>query len=188
MEVRKWVFALIILSYFCFLPPCVIAQMGEYDIKAVFLSRIAEFVEWPEQTGTVDDSKPFVIVVIGNSPFGTVLDDVYLSGERKIKNRKVDIQYFSNINQIEHCDLLFISKSEGKKLDDILLHVKGKPILTVGDSDRFGEKGVHFNFYTINNKTRFEINEFTTTSDGFEIDFRLRKIGKVVGRNEGGYQ
>ncbi len=70
VEVRKWLSVLIMLTFICSFPPGAYAQLSEYDVKAVFLSRIAEYIEWPEQADAEEDSEPFVIAVIGENPFG----------------------------------------------------------------------------------------------------------------------
>src|ERR1043166_6616587 len=47
----------------------------EYDLKAAFLFNFAQFVEWPPESFT-DNSRPFVIGVLGQDPFGKSLDEI----------------------------------------------------------------------------------------------------------------
>ncbi len=161
------------------------AQTGEYDVKAVALSRIAQYIEWPEQADQGDDSGTFVISVLGQNPFGSALEDAYLSREQKIKNRRVEIRYLEDIDDIDGCHILFISCSEKDRLDDILSHTEGQPLLTIGDTEGFGESGVHINFYLAKGKIRFELNEMSAEVAGFHVDFRLRNIARIVGRERG---
>jgi len=174
------------LLHICLLPTHVLAQTGEYDVKAVFLWRIAQYIEWPAKSNLETKTEPFIIAVLGKNPFGTILDDVYASGDRKIKNRVVDVQYISKIDQITGCDILFISNSEEKRIEKIQAYTKGKSILMVGDTQNYGEKGIHFNFYVAENKIRFELNESSAKVDGFIINYRLRNIAKIVGSKKGG--
>jgi hypothetical protein len=45
----------------------------EYRVKAAFLYNFALFTEWPEGTFSDDDSA-IVFVVLGEDPFGSILD------------------------------------------------------------------------------------------------------------------
>ena len=182
---HRFIFVFIILICSFLLPKNTIAQVSEYDVKAIFLMKITQYIEWPH-IDTIDESKPFVIAVLGDNPFGTVLDDVFLSGERKIKNRKVKVYYFDEIEKIDNCNILFISRSEENKLNEILSSIKDKPILSVGDAKNFGEKGVHINFYLVKNKTKFELNESSVDAAGFGVDFHLRNIAKIIDPVKGG--
>src|SRR5690554_2985298 len=53
----------------------------EVDMKAVFLYHFSAFVEWPPRAFT-DPYAPFVIGVLGDDPFGGILDEV-IQGEFK---------------------------------------------------------------------------------------------------------
>ncbi len=160
-------------------------QKSEYDVKAVFITRILPYIEWPEESGISYKTKPFTIVILGRNPFGSVLEDIYSSEEQKVKNKTVVIQYVKDIDDINQCDLLFIANHDKEKLYRTLLYVKGKPILTVSDTKGFGQEGVHVNFYIKDNKTRFEFNEQSASNDGFKVDYRLRNIAKIVGLKKG---
>src|SRR5688572_7510665 len=45
----------------------------EYQLKAVFLYNFAQFTEWPTNSFS-DQNSPIVIGILGNDPFGRVLD------------------------------------------------------------------------------------------------------------------
>src|ERR1700719_3686453 len=61
----------------------------EYDLKAAFLFNFTHFVEWPSEAFADADS-PIVIGILGDDPFGPVLDKI-VEGET-IKNRKLVIK------------------------------------------------------------------------------------------------
>lgn len=163
----------------------ILAQTSEYEMKAVFFKTISQYVEWPATSDISDKTQPFTIAVLGQNPFGTILDDVYINGKRQIEDKDVHILYIENISELKQCHILFIAGSEAKHLEDVLSFVKDKPILTFADSKRFGEKGVHVNFFISNNKTRFELNESAALEAGIKVDFRLRKIALLVGQTKG---
>src|SRR5450432_2322261 len=61
---------------------------AEYQLKAVFLFRFAQFVEWPARAFR-EPTAPLVIGVLGEDPFGAYLDDL-VRGE-KIDGRPLAI-------------------------------------------------------------------------------------------------
>jgi hypothetical protein len=175
---KFWLFLSLVLLVLIVLPNYVRPQIEEYIIKAVFLERFARFVEWPPEDEEGDTTDKFVITVIGNNPFKTVLDSLY--EEKNIKSKEVRIRYISRIKDINNTDILFISESEQENLSDILLYTDDKPILTVGDTEGFAEKGVHVNFFLDKDKIRFEINEKAARASGLYISHLLLNLAKIV--------
>ena len=168
----------IIIFISVLLPITAFAQSSEDKVKVVFLEKFTRFVEWPEESAISDTSKAFVLGVVGENPFGSLLEQAYAT--RKIKNKEVEICYVSNLNEISECHLLFIPKSKEKELSKILPLTKNKPILTIGDTKGFAERGVMINFYLSGNKIRFEINESAVRESGLSMSFLLLKIAKTV--------
>ena len=154
------------------------AQTDEYLMKAGFLERFTRFIEWPVETNIADNTKPFVISVIGENPFDKKLDQFFET--TKIKNRKVEIRYISELEEIKDTHVLFITKSKQKQLSEILSLTQDKPVLTVSDTDGFGKKGVRINFYIEQNKIRFEINKEAIQKSGLQISYMLLNIAKII--------
>ncbi len=157
--------------------PC-FGQEQEYQIKSVFLEQFTRFIEWPETSEVSDTLTPFVIAVIGENPFGSILEKTF--AKQKIKNSTVEIRYLSTPNEISNCHILFISKSNKNILPDILSHTEGKPILTISDTEGFAQENVLINFYLYGNKIKFEINEKAVHESGFDISYILFNLAKVV--------
>lgn len=157
-------------------------EEDEYFVKSVLIERISLFVNWPESTGITDTSRPFVIGIIGENPFGAVIDRVY--SHRKIKGKKVEILDVRKLNQVPDCHVLFISASYQKLLPQILAVTKEYPVLTIGDTPGFAQQGVLVNFVVINGRLHFEINETALRAVPLTVRSRLLGIAKIV-RSEG---
>src|SRR5712664_2499243 len=110
----------------------------EYQLKAVFLFNFAQFVEWPP-TAFPEAQTPLVIGVLGEDPFGPYLDET-VRGE-KVNNRPLVVQRFRRGAEIRTCHVLFISRSESDRLEQILTSLRGRSILTVGDFEDFALRG-----------------------------------------------
>lgn len=170
---------LMVLSLLLISPVYSRSQPMEYLLKAGFLEKFARFTDWPEESGVAKDDVPFVICVIGESPFKGTLEKLY--NTEKIKQRPVRIRYISDPEEIDDSDLLFVAKSEKKKLDTILAATRSKPILVVGDTRKFGEKGCHINIYiTAKGTLHFEINLKKVKESGLRMQLVLLEIAKII--------
>lgn len=154
------------------------SQSTEYTMKAVALEKLSLFISWPANTLENDPSQEFVICILGQKSFKNILEDVYK--DKKIKDRKVKIRNITNIEELPACQMLIISNVDVSELKAVLNYVKGKPILTISDSEGFAEAGCFINFYEYENKLRFEINQKSMEDAGFSIDYRLLKVAKVL--------
>ncbi len=152
------------------------AQIEESTLKAVYIEKFTQFVEWPKQAEINDTSKPFVIGVIGETPFESALKKSFST--RRIRDKSVVVRRISGMDEIADCHLLFISNISKEKLQRVLSSVKGKPILTVSDAEGFGVSGVLINFYVLNSKLRFEINETAVRESNLTFSYRLMQIAK----------
>ena len=168
-----------VMAAFIFLPKQNIkAQITEYEIKAIFLEKFTEFVEYPGWENTPDEKGMFVIGVYGESPLYNELTEYFQ--DKKLKGRKTVVKQISNMNLILNCNLLFITQSEKKRINQILDNTMNKPILTVGDTEGYCEKGVLINFFLEDNKIRFEINFNAVQKSGLYMNYRLLKLAKVI--------
>src|SRR5579885_943722 len=96
---------------------------AEYEIKASFLYKLANFVSWP---GEITD-RPFCIGVLGQDPFGPLLERA-IQG-KTAEGRSFTVRRFKTVQEIETCEMVFISSSEKGRLSSVLDHLKGFPVL-----------------------------------------------------------
>lgn len=146
----------------------------EYPLKAVFLLQFAQFVRWPPPT--VDEE--LVVGVLGIDPFGQVLEDA-LAGER-VGGTTVRIERWREVGEVGVCHILFVSASEADRLDDVLVRLGDRPVLTVGDSDGFAEAGGIIGFFIRHDRIRFRINLQRARALDLEISSRLLDLAEIV--------
>jgi hypothetical protein len=155
------------------------APAQEYEIKAVFLYNFAQFVQWPPEA-FADKSAPLVIGILGSDPFGSYMDEA-VRGET-VDGRPFVVRRFDRAEDATACHILFISRSESGRIDQILGSLKGKSILTVGDMDEFSRNGGMIRFVTENNKVRLRINVEAARSAGLKISSKLLRPAQIVSR------
>ena len=180
--------------------PLAYAQTGdapdssEYLIKAGFIYNFAKFVEWPSAAFAQPDS-PIVIGVLGTDPFGSVLDR--LVQDKKIGQRGFVVRRYKwgkdlkDLKDLRDCKILFVSASEKAHTDEIIQLVKWLPILTIGETPGFAERGGVIRFTLEENRVRFEVNVDAAHQADLNISSRLLTLAKIIpqaaatGRNPG---
>jgi hypothetical protein len=159
------------------------SDSSEYLIKAGFIYNFAKFVEWPSDAFAEADS-PIVIGVLGTDPFGSVINRVVES--KKIGNRGFVVRRYKwskdlkDLKEFKECRILFVSSSERAHFEEIVQSVKGLPILTVGETPGFAERGGMIRLTLEDNRVRFEINVDATHEGNLNISSRLLTLAKII--------
>jgi len=78
--------------------------------------------------------------------------------------------------------LLFVSASEEKRVDTIIAALQSRPVLLVGESEGFAQRGGIIRFFLAANKVRFEINAAAAKQRGVRLSAQLLKLGTAVGK------
>jgi hypothetical protein len=149
----------------------------EYQIKAVFLFNFAQFVQWPETNFPVAGA-PFRIGVLGDDPFNAFLDET-VRGEN-IKGHPLIVQRYHNVDEVKGCQILFVSRSESGRLEQILARLKGRDILTVGDADGFLKNGGAIRFATEQNKIHLRVSQEAAKSTNLVISSKILRLAEIV--------
>lgn len=150
----------------------------EYEIKARFLLQFPEFISWPAAAGLQDPAKPFVILVLGVSPFGDRLDSA--AAGRKVQGHPVAVRYAKDAAAMEGCQMVFICASERGRLGALVAQAEAHGALTVADSDGFAERGVMINLIIESNLPRFEINRGAAKAAGLSFNAQILGLARRV--------
>jgi len=153
-------------------------QVGEYHIKAVFLTNLTHFVTWPE--GTDLEKLPFIIGIYGPDPFESILDRA-IAGEKK-NNRPLKIERYRSLQELDpaRCNILFIHSSKVDEWNVIRSHLGDSPILTVGDTSGFPEQGGMVNLVKNGQKIEVEINLAAVQKSGLAMSSKLLSLARIV--------
>jgi hypothetical protein len=149
----------------------------EFQIKAVFLYNFAQFIEWPPDAFESTDS-PLVIGVLGLDPFGDFLDET-VRGET-VNGRRLVVERYRWISEIDRCHVLFVSGSEGRRVEQILSALQGRPILTVCDWEGLAQRGAMIRFVMQRNRVRLRINLDAAKQAGLTISSKLLRSAEMV--------
>jgi len=150
---------------------------SEYDLKAVFLFQFAHFVTWPARSFRSENS-PITIGVLGKDPFGTTLDAIV--ADELVGGRKLVVRRYQLVDQVDECHVLFISASEEPRLPSVLARLKGRSILTVGDTKDFAAQDGIVGFTVDKKRLKLRVNLAAADSANLTISSKLLRQADVV--------
>ena len=151
-------------------------EAPEYQLKAAFLYNLLQFIEWPEQAFK-DAASPLVICVYDDKAAGSAFDSYR---NEKIRGRQLVFKRYDDIQTSLECHILFINTQDKKALGDIAAKAAGRSILTVGEADECTRLGCIINFFTADNKLRFEINPEAAKKAGLKLSSEILKVARIV--------
>jgi hypothetical protein len=173
--ITVWVAAGLLLA----LPPRAWTETktpGEYEVKAAYLYQFTKFIEWPADTaGTA--ASTLSVCILGKSPFGGAISNI---AGMKVRSRNVVVTGISRGEEIDDCDIIFVSASEKSRLSQILASSASHPVLTISDIKHFVAAGGMIGFVSVGDKVRFEINQKAMQRSNLRVSAKLLKLATTV--------
>jgi hypothetical protein len=153
------------------------AVSQEYQMKARYLRRIPSFVEWPPSAANTSKAA-FQMCTVGDYPFGTRL--AWEVGSVTVGGRKIELRWVRKEPELDGCEMVFFSRSEAKHYEKILEGLKGKSVLTIGESEDFLEAGGMVKLSFENDRLQMEVNLVAARNANLKVDARLLAMAKRV--------
>lgn len=169
MKIFWWLAALLALLQ----APGVLAGDEERKLEAVFIGRFASYIEWP-----VKGHEKFVITLLDDNPFGTLLDDLYQ--DKRIHGKPIELRYATKLEQVGNTDVLFITLSTVAARQAAIAHAQKNGILTIGEAKGFAASGGIIQLDFVEQKARIKINHDAAVKSGFKIGAPLLSIATVL--------
>ncbi len=164
-------------------PYLAIAAPSEYQVKAVFLFNFSRFVEWPA-AAFPNASAPLVMCIFGHDPFGADLDEV-VKGE-VVNGRSLVIRRVQEAAEASECHVLFVDKSEDRRLGEALSAVDHRSTLTVSDVPGPAQRGVMIRLVTEQGRIRLRINVESARAANLTISSNLLRSAEIVAQAANG--
>jgi hypothetical protein len=142
---------------------------SDYGTKAHQIYQFAQYIEWHGENNAL------TFCVVGENPFGNQLAQVIAS--KKIDGHLLEFKHITG-NQLNSCDVAFISESKRGELGQVLHSTHH--LLTVSDIPDFAEKGGIIEFIKVEGKLRFVINRNAAVRAGIKISSQLLKLAHKI--------
>ncbi len=151
----------------------------EYQVKAAVLFHFMQLVEWPGSAINGSDQS-IVFCVFDDEPHRLDLQNT-LNG-KAIGPRVVQVRLVNQPANLQGCNVVFLSRDEGRRQAATLNSLHGLPVLTVGETDGFCAGGGMIRLRIEEDKIRFDINLAAAESSHLQISSRLLLLATTVTR------
>ena len=154
------------------------SPLPEYQVKAMYLARIPAYVEWPSLPPGSAVPDGFHIGVLGRSPFGE--DLARLMDVRTVRGVPIKVKQAWRVEELLHCQVIFICASKADELEEILARVRGLPILIVSDAPEGVFYGAMVTFSLDHKRVILEVNLSAAKASRLSFSSFLLKNAKVL--------
>ena len=174
MRIRSPLTTALIAIIFGWAPAANAGEPLELAVKATYLYKLAPFVDW--RPGTFPDpAGPFTLCVIGDDPFGPVLDRAVMG--QRVDNHPIVVRRLPTATPKSDCALAFVAGSKSQSVKDGLRQLIGTSVLTVTDNQ--SSPGI-VDFVNEDGRVRLRIDDEAAQTNGLEISSKLLKLATSV--------
>lgn len=147
----------------------------EYRLKAAFLSKFPEFVEWPPSA--LGGRDRLVLCVVGAAEIARPLRSL-VSGTGR-RGLPYDVKEIATDQEVGACHLLFIPHgADGAQA--LMARAGSLPVLTVGDAPTFLDQGGIIQLRIVERRIRFEVDLGAAGRSGLRLSSQLLRLAVDV--------
>lgn len=151
------------------------ANPAEYQIKAAYVFKFLNYVDWPPQSAA---DAPLQIGVIGARAMADELTGIV--AKRTVNGRPVTVRRLRPGDATAELNLLFVARSESARLADIVAATKDQGTLVVTESAEAPALGSAINFVVEDDKVRFDVAPRAFEKANLKVSARLLTVARKV--------
>jgi hypothetical protein len=158
--------------------PSTAAQaLEEQTVVAALALNIVRFTTWPSVVEK-DMKETIDFCVVGDN----VVQQSFASIDNKtVGDKTLRVLNLSRLRNFEQCQVIYISDLKQNVLLQLLVEIKNRPVLTIGEDDNFAEHGGMIGLRNDNGKINLYINLPVAQEANLNISARLLKLAKIIG-------
>lgn len=149
------------------------------EVEAAFLRNFAHYVEWPTHA-FADEQAPWVIGILGDDPFGDILEATF--NNRVEKGRAFTVVRAQGLEALPASHIVFIAYKSAAQRRWALDHMKNKPVLTVGDTPDFLQEGGVIQF-KVDDRVHISINLDQARAVALTIQTKMLEVSSDILEN-----
>jgi hypothetical protein len=154
------------------------AGPSEDNVKAAYLLRFLNYVEWPAASLGGPDA-PLVVGVANEEPVLAELQRQAIG--RSVNHRQVLVRRVNAGDALAGLHVLFIgARNERARMATLLHQLHAAPVLAVTESEGALEQGSMINFRLVDDRLRFEVALDPVKRSGLELNTRLLSVASAV--------
>ncbi|WP_343732894.1 YfiR family protein [Duganella sp.] len=149
----------------------------EAQVKAAYIYRFAEHIEWPAEA-FAGSSAPLTIAVVEADQVAAELNQLRLT--RQIKGRAVNVRSLRAGDAVGGAQVLYIGALDAGRLKRTLEAVSGAGVLAITDGAGTLAAGSAISFVQIDNRIRFDVSVAHAERSGLKISARLLAVAHKI--------
>jgi hypothetical protein len=157
------------------------AQFSADAVKAAYLFRFAQYVEWPQP---LPADTAFVIGITGAEDVAVHLER--LAHGLSVNGRPVKVRRLTQAQELDGVHILFVGAKAFSRTRSLRARAIGKPILLVTEDVSGLDGGAVINFIEVERNLRFEISLNAADRSGLKVDSALLSVAMRVERRPQG--
>jgi len=150
---------------------------GEAQIKAAFICKFGNYVEWPAGDKKSADA-PFVIGAMTSD--AVVSELTRAAAGRTVNGRPIVVRKLARGDPVDDLGIIFVARTHSAALADTLASIRGRPILTITESEGADAAGSMVNFVVVDDRVRFDIALQPAEHSSLKISGRLLTLARKV--------
>jgi len=151
-------------------------EAPETSVKAAFLYKFANYVEWPANA-FASPSAPLVIGVAGADEIAADLERI--APGRSVAAHPVTVRRLREGESLRGVHILFVGRKEAAAAE-LIRAAREQGVLTVSEGDRGLETGSAINFVTAGERVGFEVSLDAAEKSGHRISSRMLAVARRV--------
>lgn len=153
----------------------------ESQVKAAYVYKFTEYVEWPADVFAKQDA-PLVIGVIGAYDIAAALE-VVVEG-KAVDQHRVQVRRLDGDAAADAVHVLVIGALDRPTLERTLTSVRGKPVLVVSSERLPQAPGVMIDFVVLEQRVRFEVMLAPVSQSRMRLSSRMLSVAHRVTRSD----
>lgn len=153
-----------------------LAAVSPARVEAAFLRNFAHYVSWPT-SAFADERAPWRVCIVGDDPFGDVLDET-------LRNREEQGRAFLVIRGespagVRSCHLVYIASRSAEFRRKVLAETVNRPVLTVGDTESFLDEGGIIRFQ-VSDRVSFAVDLDHAGAASLKVPAKMLEVAQEV--------
>ena len=170
----------------CFLLPAPPAALAagevsangvEAQVKAAYIYRFAEHIDWPP-AAFAGSAAPLAIGVMDADPVAAELNRLRLT--RQINGRAVTVRTLRPGESTSGVQVLYIGAQDGARLKRSLETSQAQGVLAITDGEGTLAAGSAISFVQVENRIRFDVSVAHAERSGLKISARLLAVAHKI--------
>ncbi|MCA9509879.1 MAG: YfiR family protein [Myxococcota bacterium] len=158
--------------------PSLPARADDDDVvRSAFLFNVAKYVEWPAASFASADA-PLVIGVIEDAALAEAFA-VALS-DKRIESRAIEVRTVASVDEARGCHVVFGSRDQRTLARSIAHDLRGEPVLSIAEYDRFARVGGMIGIEIDRGKVSFEVSRSEADRSGLKVSSKLLRLASAV--------